>query len=83
MQKLLGEGTALNLIVLVLLFVLIHRTWSLEWDKLTTQRDSRETSASNVLLGLCVELFMKGLISTALELTAGLGPCQESWRYMR
>ena len=39
------------------------------------------TTASEVLLGSCVDLFKKGLITTGLELVAGLGLCQEGSRY--
>jgi len=47
---------------------------------LTTTEDTPWINASDFLLGSCVDLFKKGLISTALELVAGLGSLHESSR---
>lgn len=55
-------------------------TCPVDWHKLTTMENT-VTTASEVLLGSCVDLFKKGLITTGLELVAGLGPCQECSRY--
>jgi len=57
-------------------------TGSLEWSRLTNTEDMPWINASEILLGSCVDLFKKGLISTALELVAGLGSFHESSRYV-
>ena len=59
----------------------LFRKDTLEWSKLTTAEDIQSISASEILLGCCMDLFKKGLISTGLELVAGLGSCQERSRY--
>lgn len=58
----------------------VFSTCPVDWHKLTTMENT-VTTASEVLLGSCVDLFKKGLITTGLELVAGLGPCQECSRY--
>ena len=63
------------------MFSSLFSTWSLEWDRLVNTGDTAQTGASEVLLGLCVDVFKEGFISTALELVAGLGPCQGCSRY--
>ena len=54
---------------------------SLEWSRLTATEDTPWINASEILLGSCVDLFKKGLISTALELIAGVGSFHGSYRY--
>lgn len=68
-------------IIMKLLYIFLFSTDTLEWSKLTTAEDSQWITASEILLGCCVDLSKKGLISTGLELVAGLGSCQESSRY--
>lgn len=65
--------------IIVLFF--FFSTGSLEWSRLTTAEDTLWISASEILLGSCVDLFKKGLISTGLELVAGLGSFHETSRY--
>ena len=66
--------------VLFLTCLHVFSTCPVDWHKLTTMENT-VTTASEVLLGSCVDLFKKGLITTGLELVAGLGPCQECSRY--
>lgn len=56
-------------------------TGSLEWSRLTATEDTPWISASEILLGSCVDLFKKGFISTGLELIAGVGSFHGSYRY--
>ena len=73
--------TCLSLIsVLSLTCPYVFSTCPVDWHNLTTMENT-VTTASEVLLGSCVDLFKRGLITTGLELIAGLGPCQEYSRY--
>jgi len=83
-QSKIGFSTSLpsppHLLLTTVLF--FFSPGSLELSRLTVSEDTPWINAAEILLGSCVDLFEKGLISTALELVAGLGSFHESSRYV-
>ncbi|XP_078347834.1 integrator complex assembly factor BRAT1-like [Oculina patagonica] len=75
-----GDSTVCQKLVDVICKTAKKSRGSLEWRKLTAAENIPQTTASEVLLGSCMDLFKKGLISTGLELVSGLGSCQETSR---
>ena len=81
-QSKIGFGTPLPSLTCYNSTLFFFSPGSLELSRLTTSEDTPWINASEILLGSCVDLFEKGLISTALELVAGLGSFHESSRYV-